>query len=1001
MANEIIRRSIIVSYQDNSKQFIANQDKVVKKTSTLTKTLKSAATGILALATAGAALAVLKDAARTVSEFQVSLKQLQSLTGLSADVVAELGDTAIQMSTKFGTSASEIVNAFAKVGSAAPQLLGNADALAEVARQSEILSFAAGTSLDDAIQAVTKTLNQYGLDASEAAAVSDTLAFSQQQGTATVNQLTESLKNVGSVAAAQNISLQDTTAALQGLAKGGLTGAEAGTKLRAVYLSLAKTGRDDLNPATQKFGDILKTLGKEVTTVNQAQKIFGKETAAAALTLIKQADTVNKLSGEVDSFGSALLQASTNTDTNAAALERSAAAWDALVLSVDKGDGIFSRAFGRLFNNTTQFLKGLAALNTDLGEFTNGSLLDLFNELGRATAQINKAEDAFKSFTGDRESAEGLQVEIDLLKALQAQAENVITTAEEGKAGDEDRANGLKKLKEFTNQLNQAQAQLAFLTGDSTDATEENTDALESQITTLGSLKKELAAAQQARLKIDVTDKGLLKTNEDLIRSLQKRIDALKITKQAQKDSTKEVKDAEKAIRALQLALIEDDTQRAVETVQFKAEVDAEGATGTDEQIAQQRALIAEKAAKDINDIVQKGLDEDLAAIKAALDARKELYDQSVVDIEAGNEQQQADAEAAAQTALDEEERLIQKRILIIKQGIQQKEVSENEGNVRILQEELKILEARSKNANLSAAEQLTARQAFVDAQIELEKTLTAKTLEEQKARLNAVKDAVGSITSVLKLAFDREKERINASIEVQQERVKKALEIAGEGNAEMLQIEEERLEKLNAAKEKAVKKEKALAAIQLAINAALAVSQTILTITKGGSQGGIFGVIAAGIALAATIAAAVIGIKSTLSDVPAFAEGVDKFNGKGNAKSDSNIVKISNGEGVIPAENNTRLLKTGVGVTDKRLPALVEAGLEAGKIRTPSIASSVYKQNSTPEKADNSGIEKRLDQNTRAIKDLKFTAEINHDQIALKNKKNSVKDRRNKQRKR
>ena len=1000
MANEIIRRSIIVSYQDNSKEFVAGQKKVAKSTSTLTKGLKTAATGVLAFATAGAALAVLKDAARTISDFQISLKQLQSLTGLSADAVNDLGDKAIAMSTRFGTSANEIVNAFAKVGSAAPQLLGNADALAEVARQSEILSFASGTSLDEAIQAVTKTMNQYGLEASDAAAVSDTLAFSQQQGTATVNQLTESLKNVGSVAAAQNISLQDTTAALQGLAKGGLTGAEAGTKLRAVYLSLAKTGRDDLNPATQKFGDILKTLGKEVTTVNQAQKIFGKETAAAALTLIKQADTVNKLSGDVDSFGSALLQASLNTDTNSAALDRAASAWDALILSVDKGDGIFSRAFGRLFNNTTQLLKGIAALNTDLGEFTSGSLLDLFNEFGRATAQINKAEDAFKSFTGDRESAEGLQIEIDLLKALQTQAENLITKAEEGAAGDEDRANGLKKLKEFTDQLNQAQSQLSFLTGEGTAASEEAAAAIEAQTETLGGMKKALAALKKERDTINVSDKTALNLNESQIRSLQSRIDALKITKDATKALTAAQKEnVEQSIKALQVGLIQDEPARQIATLELKAEVDTSKLTGTDEQVATQKKLIAQQLAIDINEIVQKGLDADLEAIRASLEAQKDLYNQSVIDIAEGNEQLQADSEAAAERDLLAKETAIQKEILAIQENVRDKVITEEEGALEIMRKELEILGLRAQNANLTYEELIAAKQAQVNAEIELEKAATAATFEEQKARLAGVKQMVDQIANVLSNAFARERERIQASIEIQKERVKKATEIAGEGNAEMLQIEEERLEKLNAAKEKAVKKEKALASIQLAINAALAISQTILTITKGGSQGGIFGVIAAGIALAATIAAAVIGIKSNLSDLPAFAEGTDRIVGKGNAKSDSITARLSNGEGVIPAENNRALLKTGIGVTDKRLPSLVKAGLEAN-VRTPSLASNAF-ATSQQGHTDTKGIEQRLDQNTRAIKDLNFTANIKHSEIELQNKKNSVRDRRNKQRKR
>ncbi|MDX2369414.1 MAG: phage tail tape measure protein [Colwellia sp.] len=283
------------------------------------------------------------SAIEIVREFDQSLKELGSITGLAGQPLEDLGNKAVEMSARFGTSSADILKGFMLVGSASPQLLENADALAEVTLQAEILSKAGGLELPEAAAALTKSMNQFGAGADEAAKFTDILATSQQKGTATIAQLSESMKNVGSVAKASGLDFEQTNAALQGLAKGGLVGAEAGSKLKTVLLKLAKTGRDDLNPATQDFGDILNVLKNEVTDVTSAQALFGEEAAGAALTLIDQKDTVIGLAGALNEQGNALVQAENNTDTLNGAMDKLNASWEALVLSMENGSGQLSQ----------------------------------------------------------------------------------------------------------------------------------------------------------------------------------------------------------------------------------------------------------------------------------------------------------------------------------------------------------------------------------------------------------------------------------------------------------------------------------------------------------------------------------------------------------------------------------------------------------------------------------------------------------------------------------
>lgn len=283
--------------------------------------IKNLAGGFGVFLGAQAVANVFKKGVENAAAFEKGLDSLSSITGLVDEDLEKLGSRAGEISKLFGTASADILNAFQIVGSKKPELLENADALAEVTKQAEILAKASGLTLPEAADVLTKSLNQYGAGAEEAARFTDILATSQQKGTATIPNLSEALKNVGSVANGIGISFETTNVALQALAKGGLEGAEAGTKLRAVYSRLVKTGRSDLNPATEDLADIMAVLKKEFTNaetgaldLGKAQVVFGERTAGAALTLIQQSDVLNNLSGNLNQLGNAQEQANTNTD---------------------------------------------------------------------------------------------------------------------------------------------------------------------------------------------------------------------------------------------------------------------------------------------------------------------------------------------------------------------------------------------------------------------------------------------------------------------------------------------------------------------------------------------------------------------------------------------------------------------------------------------------------------------------------------------------------------
>ena len=325
------------------------------------KTRGSAMRMLGALGLLGGGFAAFRGIITTISDFDSSIASLGAITGKTGKGLEDLKDKVLEVSNETGKGAKEIAEAMKLVGSAQPELLKNADGLAEVTKQAVILAQAGGIDVPAAAAALTKSMNQFGVSAEEAANFTDILATSQQKGTATIEQISEAMKNAGSVAKASGLEFETTNAILQALAKGGLVGAEAGTKLRSILLKLAKTGREDLNPATQDFNDILNVLKKEVTNVTEAQALFGDENAAAALTLIDQKDVVKELDGALLDHGNASEQAAQNMDTLAGQSEKAVTALKNYILG-SEGATAFSNGLKESLKFLANNIEGIVTV---------------------------------------------------------------------------------------------------------------------------------------------------------------------------------------------------------------------------------------------------------------------------------------------------------------------------------------------------------------------------------------------------------------------------------------------------------------------------------------------------------------------------------------------------------------------------------------------------------------------------------------------------------------
>ena len=131
--------------------------------------------------------------------------------------------------------------------------------------------------------------------------------------------------------------------------------------------------------------------------------------------------------------------------------------------------------------------------------------------------------------------------------------------------------------------------------------------------------------------------------------------------------------------------------------------------------------------------------------------------------------------------------------------------------------------------------------------------------------------------------------------------------------NARQLEIEKERLEKLEAERARAVEREKTLAQVQLAINAAIAIS-------KAAAEGGA----AAPITIALTLASLIAGLaQARVAAGNAFFHGVEYLErGKNKAGRDTIPAMLNEGERVITTDTNDRYWDVLSAVHNNRIPA-------------------------------------------------------------------------------
>lgn len=309
-------------------------DELEKRGTDLERTMSAVGKAIAAMFAAGALVSELRKASDEAGKFEFALDNLQAITGITGDRLKNVENAAKNFGKTTATSATEAVEAMKLIASAKGELADNEQALIAVTKAAETLAAASGMALPAAADSLVTALNQMGAGAGEAERYINVMAAGAKVGASEVAESSEALKQFATTAKTVGVSIEGANAAIQGLAKAGIKGSEAGNALRNILLKLETDADTKLRPSLVGMTGAIENLGKKNLDTAALVKMFGLENINAANAMIANAQTVKEFEAAMTGTQTAYEQATINSDNYATSVKRMETALGVLRIEV-------------------------------------------------------------------------------------------------------------------------------------------------------------------------------------------------------------------------------------------------------------------------------------------------------------------------------------------------------------------------------------------------------------------------------------------------------------------------------------------------------------------------------------------------------------------------------------------------------------------------------------------------------------------------------------------
>lgn len=380
----------------------------------LRRNAKIATVAIGAIAVAGAAAGAffLQDAIKGAADFEVQLTNIKTLisgTGGFNEAVDEMGDSLLDMSSRFGIAIGELTGAAYDVISAGFSDIADAEQVVAAGARAAVAGLSDAKTATAAVSAV---LNGFKFAAEDAESVADSFFGIIKGGVTTLPQLAQAIPQVIPAAVAAGVSLEEMAASFTALTKGGLQTSVAATSLKAAFFALAAPTQGAVE-AMQQLGIVTTDAHGSLLPLNQVIEQFrglsladireaipSQEAATAVLTLAENLEFLNEQIGIQQERGGLAAEAfALQEDTFSFALSQFDASVeelktkigetflpiakdvvdgirpivDEVILWVDENDELLKQEFAKFFEDADKSIKKLTEsfpkLNKDMDDF--------------------------------------------------------------------------------------------------------------------------------------------------------------------------------------------------------------------------------------------------------------------------------------------------------------------------------------------------------------------------------------------------------------------------------------------------------------------------------------------------------------------------------------------------------------------------------------------------------------------------------------------------------
>lgn len=356
-------------------------------------------------------IGLFKSGVQSIVDFEAANSKLAAILGTTSKNIKDLTTDAQRLGaeTKYTASqATALQIELAKLGFSKNEILQSTEGILKFAQ-------ATGSELPEAAALAGAALRMFNADTSETERYVSAMAVATTKSALSFSYLQTAMPIVGPVAKAFNFQIEDTLALLGKLADSGFDASMAATALRNIFLNLADSNGQlakSLGGSVKTLPELvngLKKLKEQGVDLNTTLELTDKRSVAQFNTLLTNIDALiplrEQITGVEEELGN---MANTMGDNVQGAILGLSSAWEAFMLSFMESTGPAKDVinfFARGIRNIANDLKSLEDKEKDAIQTAIKNQEELYKQSNGSKILIEDIENVSKSYIDENTDA--------------------------------------------------------------------------------------------------------------------------------------------------------------------------------------------------------------------------------------------------------------------------------------------------------------------------------------------------------------------------------------------------------------------------------------------------------------------------------------------------------------------------------------------------------------------------------------------------------------------